>query len=67
VRITRRPGESFIINLNVKVTVETIKGGKVRLIVDAPESVPVCGEEVLARLNKAAEDALTPPRASEEG
>jgi carbon storage regulator CsrA len=65
VRITRRPGESFIINLNVRVTIDAIKDGRVRLTVEAPENVPVCGEEVMAKLSQAANDALDGPKPEE--
>jgi carbon storage regulator len=40
--LTRRIGESLIIEKNIKVTVLGIKGNQVRLGIEAPKTIPVC-------------------------
>ena len=39
--LSRRPGEEIIINGNIRVTVVSVKGDRVRLGIEAPASVPV--------------------------
>ena len=52
--LTRRIGESVIINANVSVTVLGVKGNQVRIGIDAPKDVPVHREEIFERLQKEA-------------
>jgi carbon storage regulator len=47
--LSRRPGEEIIINGNIRVTVVSVKGDRVRIGVDAPASVPVDRAEVHKR------------------
>jgi carbon storage regulator len=47
--LSRRVGEEIVIAGNVRVTVVSVEGGKVRLGVSAPTSVPVHRKEVLDR------------------
>ena len=47
--LTRREGEEIVIAGNIRVTVVSVEGGKVRLGVSAPASVPVHRKEVLDR------------------
>lgn len=44
--LTRKTGESIIINGNVRVYVIELRGDKVRLGVEAPTDIPVHREEV---------------------
>lgn len=44
--VTRKIGESVIINKNVKVTIVSTKGDYVRLSIKAPKKVPIDREEV---------------------
>lgn len=48
--LTRRIGESIMISDNVKITVLGVKGGQVRLGVDAPKEVDVHREEIFLRI-----------------
>lgn len=47
--LSRRPGEEIIINDNIKVTVVSVKGDRVRIGVAAPDNVQVDRAEVHAR------------------
>ena len=44
--LTRKPGEAIIINSDVKVTVLSIEGNKIRIGVDAPKEISVHREEI---------------------
>jgi carbon storage regulator len=60
-RITRRPGERIMLGDDVVVEVMEIRGGTVRIGIDAPRSVPVYREELwleVKRENEAAARAL---------
>jgi len=60
--LTRRVGEAIKVGDDVTVTVLAIKGGQVRIGIDAPKSVEVHREEVYARLvaERACEDEVKP-------
>jgi carbon storage regulator len=45
--LTRKVGESIIINGNIKVTVTKVDGGKVRLGIEAPPDVKVLRSELI--------------------
>jgi carbon storage regulator CsrA len=49
--ITRRPGESVLIELptgeQITVVIARVRGEQVRVAIDAPEQVPVVREELL--------------------
>lgn len=47
--LTRRVGETLVINENIRVTVLGVKGNQVRVGVDAPRDVAVDREEVHER------------------
>ena len=47
--LSRKKGESIQIAGNITVTVSDVRGGHVRLSIDAPRSVPVFRQEVLER------------------
>ena len=47
--LTRRVGETLVINGGIRVTVLAVNGGKVRLGFEAPPSVTVLRGEVLER------------------
>ena len=52
--LTRRLGETLVINDTVRITVVAIRGNQVRLSVTAPAEVPVHREEVWLRLRQEA-------------
>jgi carbon storage regulator len=51
--LSRKPSESLVIDNRIIVTVVEVKGGKVRLAIEAPEEVPVHRREVYKRIQTA--------------
>jgi carbon storage regulator len=47
--LTRKSGETITIGENIEVKVLSIKGGQVRIGIDAPKSVSITREEVLLK------------------
>ncbi|MEZ6058832.1 MAG: carbon storage regulator [Planctomycetaceae bacterium] len=47
--LSRKKGEAIQIAENIVVTIADVRGGRVRLSIDAPRSVPVYRQEVLER------------------
>lgn len=47
--LSRRPGEEIIINGNIRVTIVSLKGDRVRIGVEAPPEIAVDRAEVHAR------------------
>ncbi len=43
--LTRRLGEDLIIKDNIKITIEKISKGQIKIGIEAPREVAVCGEE----------------------
>lgn len=50
--LTRRPGESIIVGQNIVITVIEIKGGQVRIGIDAPREIEVYREEIYEQVRK---------------
>jgi carbon storage regulator len=50
--LTRRPGESIIVGQNIVVTVIEIKGGQVRIGIDAPREIEVYREEIYEQVRQ---------------
>ncbi len=48
--LTRRIGETIIIDNDIQVTVLAVKGNQVRLGIKAPENIAVHREEIYERL-----------------
>jgi len=48
--LTRRIGERIIVGQNINITVVSMKGGRVRIGIEAPPSVTVDRQEVHDRL-----------------
>ncbi|MBI3803035.1 MAG: carbon storage regulator CsrA [Nitrospirae bacterium] len=48
--LTRKPGEEIFIGDQIRVVVIEIQGGQVRLGIDAPATIPIYREEVLAKI-----------------
>ena len=50
--LTRRPGESIVVGENIVVTVIEIKGGQVRIGIDAPRDIDVYREEIYEQVKQ---------------
>jgi len=50
--LTRRPGESIVVGQNIIITVIEIKGGQVRIGIDAPRDVQVHREEIYEQVRQ---------------
>lgn len=48
--LTRRVGETIVINDNIRVTVLAAKGNQLRLGIDAPSEIEVHREEIYNRI-----------------
>lgn len=48
--LTRRVGETLMINDDIKVTVLAVNGNQVKIGIDAPNSVAVHREEIYLRI-----------------
>jgi carbon storage regulator len=49
--LSRRQGETLIVNSNIRITILGTKGGEARLGIDAPRNIDVVREELLSRPN----------------
>ena len=56
--LTRKKGESLVLNNDIEVTVLEIRGDQVKLGVKAPRQVPVYRKEVYLQIQKENEEAL---------
>ncbi len=50
--LTRRLGESVIIGDNIKITIEKISKGQIKIGIEAPKEVVVAREEVVKERNE---------------
>jgi carbon storage regulator len=50
--LTRKKGESLILNNNIELTVLEIRGDQVKLGISAPKEVPVYRKEVYLQIQK---------------
>nr|WP_314493231.1 carbon storage regulator CsrA [uncultured Pseudomonas sp.] len=55
--LTRKAGETIVINDNIRVTVLQVNGGQVRIGVEAPAEIAVHRSEVHERIKAQAEAA----------
>ncbi|WP_323157833.1 carbon storage regulator CsrA [Pseudomonas fulva] len=55
--LTRKVGETIVINDTIRVTVLQVKGGQIRLGIEAPKDVSVHRQEIQERINSKADAA----------
>lgn len=60
--LTRKPGESLVINDNIRLTVLGVRGNQVRIGVSAPRDVTVHRQEVYERIQEDDKDSDTSGR-----
>lgn len=59
--LSRKKGESLIINNNVEITILEIKGDQVKVGIAAPKEVPIYRKEVYVQIQEANKAAMTEP------
>lgn len=64
--LSRRPGESFMIGDNVRITVLNARGTQVRVGIDAPKDTPVHREEIYQRAQQGLEQDVAEPEFSDD-
>ena len=57
--LTRKKGESLMVNNNVEITVLEVRGDQVKIGINAPKSVPIYRKEIYVQIQEANKDALT--------
>lgn len=57
--LTRRKGESLIINNNVEVSILEIRGDQVKIGISAPKEVPIYRKEVYLQIQKENESSVS--------
>lgn len=60
--LTRRKGESLVVNNNIEVTVLEIRGDQVKIGISAPNDVPIYRKEVYLQIqeeNKASLESVS--------
>lgn len=55
--LTRKKGESLVLNNNIEVTILEIRGDQVKIGVSAPKEVPIYRKEVYLQIQKENEAA----------
>lgn len=58
--LTRRKGESLVVNNNVEITVLEIRGDQVKIGISAPKEVPIYRKEVYLQIENENKAAITP-------
>lgn len=55
--LTRKKGESLVVNNNIEITVLEIRGDQIKIGIQAPKDVPIYRKEVYAQIQKENEEA----------
>ena len=55
--LTRKKGESLVINNNIEITVLEIRGDQIKLGIQAPKDVPIYRKEVYLQIQNENEEA----------
>lgn len=63
--LSRKMGESIVIDEKIVITVVEIRGDKVRLGIEAPRDVPIHRQEIYQALLRAQQEAAHAPEATE--
>lgn len=56
--LTRKKGESLVINNNIEITVLEIRGDQIKIGISAPKDVPIYRKEVYLQIQKENQEAL---------
>ncbi|MCI9416580.1 MAG: carbon storage regulator CsrA [Eubacterium sp.] len=58
--LTRRKGESLVLNNNIEVTILEIRGDQIKIGITAPKEVPIYRKEVYLQIEDENKAALNP-------
>ena len=64
--LTRKPGESIVIDNNIIITVVELRGGQVRIGIEAPRSVQVHRQEIYEQVRAENIAAISGAKAARE-
>lgn len=56
--LTRRKGESLVINNNIEITVLEVRGEQIKIGICAPKEVPVYRKELYVQIEESNRDAV---------
>ena len=56
--LTRKKGESLVINNNIEITVMEVKGDQVKLGITAPKEIPIYRKEVYLQIQRENEESM---------
>ena len=56
--LTRKKGESLMVNNDIEITVLEIRGDQVKIGIQAPKNVPIYGKEVYLQIQKENEESV---------
>lgn len=57
--LTRKKGESLVVNNNIEITVLEIRGDQIKIGISAPKNVPIYRKEVYLQIQKENEAATS--------
>ncbi len=57
--LTRKKGESLVVNNNIEITVLEIRGDQIKIGIQAPKAVPIYRKEVYVQIQKENEEATS--------
>lgn len=57
--LTRKRGESLVINNNIEITILEIRGDQIKIGVQAPREIPIYRKEVYLQIQKENEEAIS--------
>ncbi len=57
--LSRKKGESLVINNNIEVTVLDIRGDQIKIGIDAPKEIPVYTKEIFLEIQESNKNAMS--------
>ncbi|MBR2187256.1 MAG: carbon storage regulator CsrA [Lachnospiraceae bacterium] len=57
--LSRKKGESLVINNNIEVTVLDIRGDQIKIGIDAPKEIPVYRKEIFLEIQESNKKAMS--------
>lgn len=57
--LTRKKGESLVINNNIEVTILDVRGDQIKIGINAPKEVPIYRKEVYLQIQEENKAAMT--------